>query len=326
MTAQHKHLIRKYLPLIVGAGLVAYIGLSTDWQQVGDALTKHSIGTLALMFGLSLVFYAAKTIRFWYMLKPIGASQPLGIVAMAYISAQPASLLPAGELYRNRSLERFTGVPMAKSSPTFLMQGVSEGITICALGIAAGIISGGTSLILTIVIGTALVAFLALLANPRIAHSKWVVNAINKLPYVDLSRKHLSEFNRQNRAMLQPVPFAIIIGITLIAELAGIGITLVAIDGLGADISLAGATIAYGLPIIASFVSFLPGGVGAADQVSISTMRTYGIEQGQAVAATLISRFYIVVLGVVFGVVGHFIARALGLRPVQPQRRRAAKT
>lgn len=309
LTPERMAILKRYGPLAIGVGLLGYIVGSTPWPEVARSLSEIGIWSALALLGLSVTYFTAKSTRFWYMLRPIGVGQPLGVVVMVYMAAQPASLLPAGELFRNRTLERYTGVPMSKSSPTFLMQGASEGLVICALAIVAGLTSGGVALLITSAVGVVLVALLLLLANPRLARSNTFVGALNAIPFVALRKRSLQEFNRQNRALLAPRSFSIILGLTLVAELAGVAIIALAVTQLGASISFAAAVIAYGLPVIVSFLSFLPGGIGAADQTSISTLRAAGVEQGQAVAATIVSRFSIVVFGVLVGFAMQFIIK-----------------
>lgn len=299
--------MRRWLPWVVGLSLLGYIAISTPWAQVGEALTDLRLNSWLLLLLLTIIYFAAKAVRYWYMLRPIGVRLPLMTVVVTYLSAQPVSLLPGGELFRNRELERRTGVPMAQTSPTFIMQGLTEALVIVALVLVGAVMAHG-SLVSVGIVALVLVAMVAYLASGRLAHPR-AGKLINALPYINVSRKRLRIFAEQHQALLAPKPFAIILAISAVAELAGIALVLNAVQGLGSHISWNGATLAYGLPILAGFLSLLPGGVGAADQTSISTLEANHVTHADAVAVTLLSRFYIVVLGSLVGA-----AILLGLR------------
>jgi uncharacterized membrane protein YbhN (UPF0104 family) len=95
--------LKRVLPFIISLLLVGVLAGYAPWGEVGHIFADFDAGTIVGLVGLSLVYYALKTVRFWYLLQAMGINQPFKLVALSYMSAQPVTLLPAGELYRSRN-------------------------------------------------------------------------------------------------------------------------------------------------------------------------------------------------------------------------------
>jgi uncharacterized protein (TIRG00374 family) len=300
--------MKRYLPFVVSIGLLILLAVFAPWQQALDELGDLKITTFGLLLMFSLIYYAAKTYRYWLMLGPIGIKQPFKVVALTYLSAQSVTLLPAGELYRNTMLERYTGVGMAKSSPTFLMQGVLEGVVLAGLALL------GAATLKKAALPIGVVAFLIagiifVLKGGYLARSRRLAGWINKLPFIQVSRRRLQTFSKQNEALLSSKIFAGLIGLSLISELAGVAIIYTSIHALGGHINFYAASIIYTVPIVVSFVTFLPGGLGANEQSSVGLMLLFHVSAVVAVAAVLLTRIYITGLGVIYGWIAGSILR-----------------
>jgi uncharacterized protein (TIRG00374 family) len=92
--------------------------------------------------------------------------------------------------------------------------------------------------------------------------------------------------------------------------LVGVAICYISVDALGADLTFSQAALVYILPIIVGFISFLPGGFGAAEQASIGLLIVMGVGGALAVAATLLMRAFIVGSGLIYSAVAWVWLRA----------------
>jgi uncharacterized membrane protein YbhN (UPF0104 family) len=63
------------------------------------------------------------------------------------------------------------------------------------------------------------------------------------------------------------------------------------------------------VPIVLSFVTFLPGGLVANEQSSVGLMLLFHVSAVVAVAAVLLTRIYITGLGVIYGWIAGSILR-----------------
>lgn len=292
-----KQQLRRFLPIIISGILIIILIGYAPWSQVLEILADLDATTIALLVGLSLLYYAIKVIRFWYMLRTLGIHQPLRVVTQTYMAAQPVTLLPAGEIYRCRMLERYTGVPMKDSLPTFTSQGLFEGAGMAAVGIVCALSLGQLRFP---VITLGVIVVLAGVAI-RMGYLHPLLRLIDKLPLVSISHNGSLHFSTGNAKMLKLPYLPIILGMSIIGEILGGLIAYVSVVGLDGHINLATAMLVYIIPMVVGFLSLLPGGLGASEQSAVGLLLIAGTGVALAVAATLLMRVTIVGLGVLYG-------------------------
>lgn len=289
--------LRQLLPVILSAVLLVVLIGYAPWSQVGQVLTKLSLALIILLLLLAMFYYALKAIRFWYMMRALGFHQPVGKVMLSYMSAQPITLLPAGELYRNHAFERHTGVPMRETIPSFTMQGLFEGAAMAIVGIISAIALGTLrlpALILTLLVAIGLIGVKA-------GQLKTFLDALNRIPFINIRKEHREAFSRGNQVMLERRWFSWLLILSIANELIGVLIALVAVNGLGGHINGFQAAFVYIVPVIVGFLSLLPAGLGASEQSSIGVLLLIHLNVALAVAATLLIRATLVGTGIIFG-------------------------
>jgi uncharacterized protein (TIRG00374 family) len=299
--------LRKWLPIVISLILVCVLAALAPWDEIGKVLQDLDLWAIIVLIGLSLLYYGLKAIRFWYILQAMGIRQPLNLVALSYIGAQPVSLLPAGEIYRSHALRRHTGVPVNKSIGQFTLQGLFEGGAMAAILFISALALGTLrvpALILCII-----VLLLLLLVNA--GYLKDAATALNRLPFVDITENTIEQFSQKNRAALSREWFPLLFGLSFAIEIVGTGIAYVSVAGIGGHISAFQAAFLYVIPIIIGFISLLPGGIGLSEQGAIGVLLLSKISFAVAVAATLIMRVTIVGLGVFYGLIAQVISYVL---------------
>jgi uncharacterized protein (TIRG00374 family) len=290
---------KKIAPFVISMVLLAILIGYAPWGEVGKILSDFDWTTIIILIVLSLAYYGLKAFRFWWLLIAMGIRKPFRLVALSYISAQPASLLPGGEVFRSHALEQHTGVPVKKSIPQFTMQGILEGAGLATVMLASALALHALripALILTfaVIIGLAgltsgyLVPFLRLL---------------NHLPYVDISEKSIYRFSESHKEVLNGKWLPPMYALSLLTEVIGAAIAYTSIHGLGGHINVWQAGLMYVIPVIVGFVSLLPGGFGLSEQSAIGVLLLSDVTTALAVAGTLIMRVTIVGLGVLYGVI-----------------------
>jgi uncharacterized protein (TIRG00374 family) len=292
-------LLRKIAPFVISLALLFIIARLAPWGQVIEVLDDINPLAILALVALSAVYYIAKILRFWYMLRILGIKEPLGVISWIYLAAQPVSLLPAGELFRAKALETYRDIPMAKAVPTFTAQGLMEGVGIAVVGVASALTLGTERLPALIL---AVVVVLSILGI-RLGYLAHLTKLINAIPFVSVSRVRLTRFSKQNQALFSGWTLWILAFISVGIELVGVAIAYVSVAGLSGHLNLFQAALFYIVPLIVSFISFLPGGLGASEQSAIGLLLLMGQTSAIAVAATLIMRVAIVVTGLVYGVI-----------------------
>lgn len=302
---------RKFVPLLISIALIVVLIGYAPWNDVGEILDDLTLTHLLTLFLLSVAYYALKTVRFWYLLKAMEIHQPFWVVSLSYISAQPVSLLPGGELYRSRELERHTGVPFKKSAAQFTMQGLLEGSAMVTLAIISALFLG------TLRAPFICLGILIILGIVGIAKGG-IVNAgrlLNKLPFLEVSDQELERFSKRHRAVLRWQWFLWLYGISIFVEIVGSAIAYFSVAAVGGHIGISQAVLAYVIPVIIGFVSLLPAGLGISEQSAIGIMLLSNIKIATAVAGTLLMRVTIVAMGLVYGgialLLGHYRLKQL---------------
>jgi uncharacterized protein (TIRG00374 family) len=297
--------LRRFVPVVISIVLLVILVSYAPWDKVGNILSDFDLGTILILIGLSLVYYSLKTVRFWYLLKAMGIHQPFGVVALSYISAQPITLLPAGEIYRSHALERHTGVPVRRSLPQFAMQGVLEGTAMATLALISAL-ALGTLRVPVLILAAAVLLVTIAIGRGYVAN---FTRILNRLPFINVTNRNIEQFSEQHRAVLtlQWLPF--LYGLSLITEAVGAAIAYTAVVGLGAHINMYQAVLVYVLPLVVGFISFLPGGFGVSEQSAVGILLLAHVSVAHAVASTLIMRITIVGLGVLYGGIAMIFSR-----------------
>jgi uncharacterized protein (TIRG00374 family) len=291
--------VRRLLPFVVSLLLLGALASYAPWSDVIDVIGDFKPPAIIALIGLSALYYILKTIRFWYLLQAIGIYKPFGMVSLSYMSAQPVSLLPAGEVFRSHSLRRFTGVPVSKSIAQFTMQGLLEAASLGALMVVSALtlhVLRIPAIVLIVLVVGAIVAI-------QRGYLTSFIRGLNMLPLISINEKSVDRFNDQQREVVskQWLPFLMLLSFAI--ELAGVAIAYISVTSVGGDINIYQAALLYVVPVIVGFITLLPGGFGASEQSAVGLLLLANIPLAHAVASTLIMRVSIVGLGFVYGVV-----------------------
>lgn len=289
--------LRQIVPFIISFLLIVALVSYTPFGKVGEAYNRFNDSYIYLLIGLSMLYYLLKTVRFWYLLQAMGIHKPFKPVALSYMSAQPVSLLPGGEIYRSHALKHYTDVEIKDSLAQFTMQGFLEGLAMAVLAIISALALH--TLRIPMLMLAAFVLFVTIVISR--GYVKNVGDLLNKLPFINIASDTLMKLDDKQRAVLTRQWLPLLFGISIITELTGAAIAYVAVLGVGAHIDIYQAILLYVIPVVAGFISLLPGGVGISEQSAVGVLLLSHISVGDAIAATLVMRLAIVGLGVVYG-------------------------
>jgi uncharacterized membrane protein YbhN (UPF0104 family) len=136
-------------------------------------------------------------------------------------------------------------------------------------------------------------------------------NALNHLPFVDITEKTIEQFSRKNRDALSREWFPLLFGLSLLIEMVGTAVAFISVVGIEGHISIFQAAFLYVVPVIIGFISFLPGGIGLSEQGAVGVLLLSKVSLAESVAATLIMRVTIVGLGVLYGLIALTVSYVL---------------
>jgi len=223
--------------------------------------------------------------------------QPFWPVAISYLSAQPASLLPGGEVFRSHALEEHTGVPVKKSLAQFTLQGILEGAGLATVMILSAVALHALRVPAVILLGLVLAALVGLARG----YMRPFLHALNHLPFIHVSEASITHFNHRHELILNRRQFPNLYLLSLLIECVGTAIAYVSVSGLHGQINIFQAGLLYTIPIIVGFISLLPGGIGLSEQSAVGVLLLSKVTVAQAVASTLLMRVTIVGLGLIYG-------------------------
>lgn len=281
--------------------LISYAPL----HKIRIALQSFNDWDFPFLIGLSVAYYGLKVVRFWYLMQSIGIHKPFKLVLVSYLSSQPISLIPGGEIYRSHALKRYTGVPVKKSVAQFTLQGFLEALSLTGIAVVSAVVIGSFRIPFIVLAILLAIGVLAI----RDGHVATISAQLNRLPFMEMGGSTIEQFSKKHQEALSRRWLPLLFGLSLAADLVGVVIAYVAVTGVGGQISVFQAGLLYVIPIVVGFLSFLPGGLGVSEQSAVGVLLLSDVSVGQAVAATLIMRVAIVGSGVFYGVLAQLAGR-----------------
>src|SRR5690606_17741570 len=129
--------IFKYFPLALGLLILTIGALFVPWREVMPYFSRLSPTSYIAILVFGTAFYIAKVIRYYYMLKVLNSPGSLPDSVLAYFTAQPLSLLPAGEVSRVVTLNEHANVPKSTGVFIVFIQSFTENIAMISLALAS---------------------------------------------------------------------------------------------------------------------------------------------------------------------------------------------
>jgi uncharacterized membrane protein YbhN (UPF0104 family) len=290
-------LVLKYLPL--GLGLVVFVACFSlvPPGQVAAAMGRLSWPAVAALIVVSAGYYLGRIIRYWLMLRMLGQPAGFGRVTLACLVAQPASVLPGGELYRSSMLKRYANISLAHGLPSVFAQSLAETVGLLLIALMGAVM---LHRYLLVVLGLGAV-FGGLIALVKWQSRRRSHRLLNALPGINIHHSQLYPFIQKNRVLLNWRNFSLLLAASYISTFSGVAVLFLAAPELGVHLSWSQAAIAYALPTVLGAVSFLPGGLGASDGGTIGILALFGLSPALGVVLALVLRLFTLGVGFAYG-------------------------
>lgn len=290
------------LALSIALAIVGY-GAFALWPGLDEtlvAMAKLGEGGLLLVFGLSLVNYAIRFVRWQWYLHRLGYDLPAKPSAQMYLAGFAFTTTPgkAGETLRSLYLKE-AGVAYGSSLGAFFAERVTD---VAAMLILAGLALWHFPSYTWPVLGlaAALVLLLWFLYRP-VNGSHWRRWAPVLRTRVRRALGHLRGASRAAASLLKrdALPAGIVLGV--LAWGAEAVAFYYILHFLGVEVSYMLAIGIYAISILIGAVSFLPGGLGSTEAVMVMLLLMVGASEGEAIAATLVCRIATLWFAVLIG-------------------------
>lgn len=273
------------------AAAALYLGFSlfAGWANVVGAVAQVGAPVVLAALALALANYGLRVLRWRMYLAALGYRLGKRSAAAIYFAGFAFTATPgkAGELLRGVFLRR-EGVPFVTSTAAFLSERLGDLIGVALIALPGALVypSGG----LIVGAGGAMIGIVVLaLSQKRLLDAALVACAHSRGRF-GVKLGGVVQLLLEARRCHEPGALALGMALSLAAWGAEAYAFHVVLVGMGLDIGLGWAMSIYALSMLAGAVSFLPGGVGGAEAVMMGLLLMSGVDQPQAVAATVLIR------------------------------------
>lgn len=273
------------LAFLVVFGLLLY----GDLEATVAALAGFPAPHLLLILGLTLAAYALRFAKWEMYLRALDIRVPLRRSLVVFASGLMMTITPGkvGEVWKAWLLERSDAVDVERVVPTVAAERVTDLLALAGLAfLGLGVVEAPYAVLGAVAAGFGVLVLVLQHESlgPRIAH------ALEDVPVVGGFAEEVGTAYESASRLFQ----GRYLGGALVLSVAAWGLEGiamgVALQGLGLEPGWILPVAAFGLGSILGALSFLPGGLGAAEAGMVAVLAAAGIPRGEAVAATLLVR------------------------------------
>ena len=312
---------RRWVLGAIGIGVVVYL-VGSVWaglDQVGAALSAFHWGWALPVVSLTLLNYGLRFCKWRYLLGRLGIRMKLSEDLSNFIAGLALVISPgkAGELLKPYVVRARTGAPMAQTIPALVTERLTDGIAMLILA-SISITTYAGDKISYIAIPGALIAlgYAALAIEPL---GRGLIAVAGRLPGLRKIAPKLSEMYGALRVCAAPIPLLVTLALSVVAWFAEcVGFMLV-FRGMGVDAPLDVSVFLYAFATVAG--AAMPGGLGVSEgALAAGAISFLHLDEGSAIAASLITRCATLWIGVAMGAIALFRVNALLGGHIQLQR------
>lgn len=305
-------MISKRLLLLVFLTALVFVGLVSygDFRDIGGQLARFPLTHLVAALGLAAINYGLRFLRWYYYLRVLKITVPLGTNILVFLSGLAMSITPgkAGELVKCYLLRDRTGVAVAASVPVVVMERVTDVVSVVlllllGLALLPVLFLGPLGVALLPVILLAVLAVVLALCGGFILIMTRVGDRLLNLPLLRRWNRDLHAAHDGMRQLAAPraVTAALVLGV---AAWFSEGLAMwVIMDGLDAHVSVMRSLAIYAAATLVGAVTALPGGLVGTEGSMVALLQQSGIARGAASAGTLLVRLTTLWFAVAVGLV-----------------------
>ena len=275
-----------------------YVAIVTlaDWNEFDAAISVFPSQLWLWVVLLSLLSYSLRFARWHYFIIALGHKVQVSRSLEIYLSAFALTLTPgkAGELIRSAFLQPY-GVRFPHSIGAFVSERLLDFFVVVGLAsVAISMFPEQRPWMLAVI---ASIIFVVIFLRTQL------LDLIEKRLEGGAVVGHAAKVRSTVRFLWSGRRLAVAAPLSLMAWMfQGLSLYLI-VHALGYELSISTVTSIYCLSIVAGVASFIPGGLGTTEAVSVFLLSTAGVGQTHAIIASLISRSLTLWLAIGLGVV-----------------------
>jgi len=292
-----------FISLILGILIVFALGIYSDFGRLIDSFLHFNLWYLPLILLFAPMNYVLRYVKWSYYLKLLHIKIDRRDNIKIFVAGLSMTVTPGkiGEFLKAFLIKEVTGTPISVTSPMIVVERLTDGISMIILA-SIGALKFKYGLGILLASSLLVVMFIAFVRFRRFAHA--VIVLLKKIPGLKRIGTQIDEFYESSYELL---------GIRSVLVSVGIGVVSWAFEGVVIYLTL----IAFNTPVsilssifIVSFasivgaLSMLPGGLLVAEGSIMGILVMMGVPKEVASAATIVTRFSTLWLGVAIGIGG----------------------
>jgi uncharacterized protein (TIRG00374 family) len=295
--------------LAVGVAVTAGIALVGDLKELFLA-GGMDYRYLPLLLLLAPLNYCLRYVKWRYFLGKLGVFIPERENLIIFVAGLSMTLTPgkAGELLKCYLLREGWNIPVTTTAPVVVAERLTDGISMILLASVGAVYYSYGGAVLAATTG-AVGLFVLLLQNPGLTLG--LLQRVERIPLVGRLVPPLAEIQACFHRLLKPQSLLVAVLLGLISWAFEGLVLYLGVLALGARLSLLQALFIVSFSAIVGALSFLPGGLVAVEGTILGLLYLAGLNPAVAGAATIITRFSTLWLGVALGVMGLFLAERI---------------
>ena len=286
-------------------GLISFVAISiySDFNRLVAVFSSFDYRYIPLILILAPLNYFFRFVKWSYYLKLIEVHIPFKDNLLIFLSGLSMTITPAkvGELLKSYLLKERADVPISSTAPLIMAERLTDGISMLILA-SVGALSYdyGKSVLLFVLLG--MICFIIIVQSPKIVHG--LLDRLNTISFMKRFGYSMRNFYDKAYMVLRLKPLLFAISIGVVSWFFEGLVIFFAVRAMGVDLPLLASIFTVAFSSIVGAVSMMPGGLFVAEGSILGLLVMMGLPLDMAAAATIITRFSTLWLGVVIGIVG----------------------
>ncbi len=292
--------------LLIGFSVIAALMIMADFRNVLQVYYDMDLRFLPLILLLAPLNYFFRFIKWNYYLKLSGIFPEPRMNRYIFLSGLSMTITPGklGELLKCYLLKEHMDAPVSRTSSIVMAERVTDALAVVVLA-SFGFLAYPYGKIVVPISAAILLLFILFFHVDGLFNFLVEKSAVlSKSKILKKGILFLTGFQRSAKILLSPQSLLFAVGIGVISWGFEGFVVYLAVKALGGEISILASFFAVSFSSLLGALSFLPGGLGIAEGSIMAILLLTGISSEIAAAATIITRFSTLWLGVLIGIAG----------------------